>query len=662
MKPSLLFPEPNKLYNLLCDTLDLASMVSEIDDLIRFEDQLTYEDPNKEYRGQTVLHIAIARGEFFLIQKILKAIKSLGLEHLFSKCVTGNSPNYLCLLGETPLASAFIDGIINGETGHFSLLLENGADICQTNSKGDTVLHSIIRVSPMIDVNMLERLEEMLDIDKLAACTQMKNKEQCTPLQLAFNLPVVPMINWLIEKFHRRSVFFNGNRHIEAYNVTVLDSITHRVISAKPKDNESQRSAEDWSYKRATKPKVASGLEMMFANNFSSKDALDLMDVKCIRFLVNEKWMQERGIFLVFGIFYFLALMMVTAYSMNRKDNVNLTDSTAVNHGHIHNLDREHFFLFSTFALYLSSLIGVVAFLLSTTLLTSRLILKPNPITQTLHNLDYTVLFIIFTTSLMLDNILVFIKDRYHFEYNGELLLVSMIFGWSFATMFLRIFLSFGHLIDLIRQVIIRHILSFLCMTAIINISFATCFFDLMRYVKDDTGSFSENKNFSSMWRTLYTMFTVTLGLSEFDSVFNSRQSWFAVLLFIIFMVVVYLLILNFLIAVMTETCTRIFSRRNEQQIIHKLSSMLFIEDMFLLPILFLPPLPTLRVKGISRSVSYQSNQSSVDMSVVSDVSSDVTLLNGDSYSFLPSFELCFRRNATDIDRSKRFNTSLLYK
>ena len=106
MKPSLLFPEPNKLYNLVCDTLDLASMVSEIDDLIRFEDQLTYEDPNKEYRGQTVLHIAIARGEFFLIQKILKAIKSLGFgASVFQMCYRELSKLPL-LLGETPLASA----------------------------------------------------------------------------------------------------------------------------------------------------------------------------------------------------------------------------------------------------------------------------------------------------------------------------------------------------------------------------------------------------------------------------------------------------------------------------------------------------------------------------------------------------------------------------
>ena len=639
--------DPSVLYKLLCETEDLTSIGKVIVQLTNNTGQLAYEDNSKGHKGQTALHVAVARGEFFVIQAILNGIQEMGLEYLFSVCATGTSLNYISLLGETPLAAALIDEIMNGETGHFSLLLAHGADITQTNSRGDTVLHSIVRVATLTDINIPERLNNMLDIDQLERCSKIRNHEHCSPLQLAFKLPAVPMIHWLIEKFNRRSVFANGNSHIEAYNITELDTVTSRIVSAAPKEDDSKRACEDWIYKRTVKAPVPSGLEMMFANNFSSDDALGMMDIKCVKFLINEKWHQERWGYFVFGILYFMSLLLITIYSMDRKDNDQLTNSTPAKDILFHNLEWEQFSLFSKTSLCLSTLISFLTIILCTTMLISRLVLRTNPISHALHNLDYTLMFLCFTVFLCLDCLVIFVKSTHDFIYNGEFLLVSIIFGWSFSTIFLRIFLSLGHLIDLIRQVIIKHILSFICITTIINISFATCFFDLLRYVEDENGKLSKNENFQSFWRTLYTMFTVTIGLSEIESIFNTRNSWFAILLFILFMVIVYLLILNFLIAVMTETCTRIFARRNEQQILHKLSSMLFIEDTFLLP-LVLSPLTTLRVKGFP-TAGGERYQSSNGMSAGSDstLCTDVLMTKPTSgeHHYKPSFELCFRRN-----------------
>ena len=602
--------DPSSLYRLLCETEDLRPVMNGICHLVDYKNQLTYEDNTKEYKGQTVLHIAIARGteEPFILEIILGKINEKQLEYLLCKCATGTSPNYVSLLGETPLAAALIDEVINGQTGHFSLLLYHGADIKQINSKGDNILHSIVRITKLTDMNVPEILDEILASGviemypgKLEDCSRMPNGEYCTPLQLAFKLSAVSMVHWLIQKFHQRQIFVNGNSHIEAFNITELDTVTNRIVSATPKNgDDTKRGCEDWSYERTRKPHMPSGLEMMFANNFSSDDALDMMDIKCVKFLVKEKWKQERLIFFLFGIVYFVSLLLITVYSIYRKD-ANLSNISTVSQSSIHNLDPNKFSNFSKSLLYLSTVISILALVLCATMLIGRLILRPNPLSQMIHNIDYSVMFIAFAIMLFLDCLLVIIKINHEFEYNGELLLVSIVFGWSFSTMFLRISISLGHLIDLLRQVINTHIISFLCITAIINIAFAACFFDLMRYVEDENGNVTENENFQSFWRTMYTMFTVTLGLNELEAIFNSRNSWFTILLFIIFMIIVYLLILNFLIAVMTETCTRIFSRRNEQTTLHRLSSMLFIEDMFLLPVLFLSPLHTLRVKGVRK-------------------------------------------------------------
>ena len=420
--------DPSSLYRLLCETAKLGFMGGEILYLMHHENQLTYEDDSKEYKGQTALHIAIARGtEVSFVEKILDCMKEMELEYPFSKCAIGTSPNYACLLGETPLAAALIDEVMNGQTGHFSLLLYHGADIHQINSKGDSILHSIVRITKLTEINVPERLDEILAYEvtemyseKLQECSMMQNSEFCTPLQLAFKLSAVPMVHWLIKRFHHRQIFVNGNSHIEAYNITNLDTVTNRIVSATPKNgDDTKRGCEDWSYERTRKPHMPSGLEMMFANNFSSDDALDMMDIKCVKFLVGEKWKQEWLIFFLFGIVYSVSLLLITVYSIYRKD-VNLSNFNATRHGPIHNLDPNKFSQFSKASLYLSTIISILALVLSTTLLTGRLILKPNPLSQILHNIDYSVMFIAFAIMLFLDCLLVIVKINHEFEYNGE--------------------------------------------------------------------------------------------------------------------------------------------------------------------------------------------------------------------------------------------------
>ena len=537
-------------------------------------------------------------------------------------------------------------------------LIDQGADFMQKNANGDTVLHSIVRFSKRIDKCFPQRLTEILGHQeqreselskKLENCSKMENYEHCTPLQLAFKLSAVPMVHWIIETYYQRRIFVDDTSHLKAYCVTELDTVTNRIVSATPKDgDDTKRDRKDWIYKRAWKPNMSSGLEMMFANNFSSDDALGMMDIKCVQSLIREKWKQERLIMWIFGIIYFIVLGLTTVYSVDRKEKSISNYSIAIN-GSIHNVDSRIFSPLSNGLFYFSFVISIVALLLGISLLSCRFFLKANPCSQTLHNIDYTVMFLVFAITLCLDCICVFVLDSYH----GDFLLISLVFGWSFSTMFLRMNKHCGHLVDVLRQVMITHIFSFLCITLIINIAFGTCFFDLMRYVEDESGNVKDNENFRYFWRTVYTMFTVTIGLSEIGTIFESRNLWLAIVLFIIFMSLIYLLILNFLIAVMTETCTRIFSRRKEQINLHKLSSMLFIEDMFLLP-MYLPPLQKLRVKRISKQTSninsrkyHLSADSSHEEQMIERAHTTSDTPNADNQSdlYTPSFELCFKQD-----------------
>ena len=186
----LYISDPSSLYRLLCETEDFDDDVvqQEIKHLARYENQLTYKDISKEYYGQTALHIAFARTDLFPLKIILSGVKEMKLECIFSTCATGTSPKYTCFLGETPIAAALISNIMKNGTrdpgSTLDTLLDYGADVMQINSRGDTILHSIVRFSKLVDKDLTESLNKILESQKQNQRCHSHRMRACLKLSL----------------------------------------------------------------------------------------------------------------------------------------------------------------------------------------------------------------------------------------------------------------------------------------------------------------------------------------------------------------------------------------------------------------------------------------------------------------------------------------------
>ena len=67
---------------------------------------------------------------------------------------------------------------------------------------------------------------------------------------------------------------------------------------------------------------------------------------------------------------------------------------------------------------------------------------------------------------------------------------------------------------------------------------------------------------FATVGTTLMTMFKLMLGLSDVDVLYEAPEQWLAILLFVLYVLLTYSLMLNALIALMSNTCSIVSQNR----------------------------------------------------------------------------------------------------
>eukprot|EP00210_Caulerpa_lentillifera_P004984 g4758.t1 len=125
----------------------------------------------------------------------------------------------------------------------------------------------------------------------------------------------------------------------------------------------------------------------------------------------------------------------------------------------------------------------------------------------------------------------------------------SIIIYWKLLY-FAQAFKLSGPLVVMIRE-IVYDILVFLCLAGMILMGFSIAFFVIYRHV--------DHENFGSFRNSLSTMFIAILGDFDFTDYRDADHlSWLAVMLFVIYMLSMLIVLLNLLIAIMSDTYDRV--------------------------------------------------------------------------------------------------------
>ncbi|WAR05533.1 TRPV3-like protein [Mya arenaria] len=200
---------------------------------------------------------------------------------------------------------------------------------------------------------------------------------------------------------------------------------------------------------------------------------------------------------------------------------------------------------------------------------------KPNPYSCE----SYRWLMTLFSISLILDIALLMHSDL---EYEQYCLYISMIFGWLFVIFFLRVFKYFSFFGVFLQQVIFGDVIRFIFIFLLIILGFGTAM-----YMAVQGSSSTEDDGYSTFGKTLISMITLIAGLGDPPSFYDTRRPGICVAIFILYILMATVVILNALIAMMGTTCSELVGNvgnkhtHDRHWTFERLSVILFFESIF---------------------------------------------------------------------------------
>lgn len=558
---------------------------------------------SKEFLGQTALHISITKGN----AKATKTMLEIGQEKLPSNQMTtllqtkatGSRFVNTVMMGQLPLTVA----ALKGNKKIIKYLLKFGAELQNRNEEGDTVFHSLVKYAAIYPEKVIgiveivrylnEKVEfkipldenafEDIEIDEYRPISSfvwfLKNNENLTPLQLAAKHGVSKLFEEILNLkdiycFIREN---DGLFDVKEYDITEIDTVSNnrssRASNRKmfPSKKTTPENMEGVARKKVDQahdtqcmpcvgqccayPETESILEMLFTSDYESKDAYRIIELMPVKNIILMKWKRYQFFFGLLMLFHYVFVILLTTYSVyNVCISVNGNKTTT----------WENEFV-SAFR-WVSFCAGVLYFFIAISILITKIFKKRN----ILHNLEYIIPMMILAVSMIVD-VLWSIAE----EHDNIPLIVAVICGWWLNVFFLSPFKYFSFFTELIKRVIIGDLIRFGLVIVFILVSFSAAMFIAFRG--------TEKEDFASFSSTMMAMFKLGVGIEDISVISSARIPVVATVIFIVFTVFTYLLMLNALIAMMSQTCSLVLEEQYPQWRLQQLSVVLFIEDILCL-------------------------------------------------------------------------------
>ncbi|XP_052222253.1 transient receptor potential cation channel subfamily V member 5-like [Dreissena polymorpha] len=605
----------------------------------------TARKESQNYFGQTALHVAIAKGNIEIVEVLLSQVYSQSQSvraALLQQCASGDMFANTVMMGELPLSVAALT--FNEQM--IDLLLRNGAELERQNTKGETVLHSLIRYAaiypehaPEVHLTMEylhEKIISMSDSSIKSASMDhdqnskyfvwfIPNHQNQNPLQLSASLSQPDIFEFILRL---RNVYCFLNNHDglfdeKSYDITDIDTIaTEKWAMEQTQKHERLKryvaptNAEGVSREKFSpqttiscdpfalfrRQKRKSVLETMF--DIKSSSAFEFIQQDIVHHVIKTKWLTYRYFYYAWGLFHLLFMVALTIYGVYRAEtyedilpqdgNISTTTSVSMTTKSNPTLEQQGFL---NVFMWIYLVVGILYFLQELFHLFFRV--KSYELVQLvniLHNGIYRIILTMFSVCLVLDVIV----TRSITNYENHTLMIALITGWWFTMFFTRAYKKFSFFTVMIQKIIFGDMIRFSLLILVMLIAFTTALHMTFK------GSTTSNTNLVSFQHTMLLMFKLMLGLGEIEELYEARRPWIAVTLFVIFVILTYVLMLNALVAMMSQTCTLVSENRHVQWRVQQLSIIMFFEGI----------LPPFMKKQVGKNVEvdrYDQNTRTID-------------------------------------------------
>ncbi|KAK7115702.1 hypothetical protein V1264_001524 [Littorina saxatilis] len=528
------------------------------------------------------------------------------------------------MMGELPLSIA----ALTFEEDMVKLLLHDfKAKIHHTNSAGDTVFHSLIRYSHLYPqketqaVKMMTYLHHFLlyeieatDGDELARQVWMiQNNTGFTALKMAALFSQSEAFNFI---FNLKGVYCHLGEHDGLFNhllydITEIDpaasSFLTRQLEKEKKQKKNQVGPAEQIRKQKSdlKPKAPpegvnktskthkgsylKGPELEYKDRTTSvleivceteeaEKAFKILNTYVMRnVLAEEKWQKYRLWFYGCWFCHVVIMVCITTLAVYKARVISYADDTesasaTTSASLVSDRDKR---VEKNFVVGMS----IVTFLVAVWLLVLegvRWRRRQQPLKLLLphHNGLYRLLLLVMAVSIVIDSVWNWVRllteDRLS---NNYFLILALLSGWWFTSFFLRPFQEFSFFTVMIQRVLFGDMFRFFTVILLEFVAFSAAM-----YITFLRSPGVPPLQFQDVGRTALTMFKLMLGLEELDIFYEAHDPWLAILLFVFYVLVTYTLMLNALIALMSNTCSVVSKEKESHWLLQKLSVLLFIE------------------------------------------------------------------------------------
>lgn len=592
-----MYQSPDKqgetLLHLAIKSLDDIALVTNLSEMCP-DLLLMSREQSSIFHGQTALHMAITKSNKEAIQEMLRVgirYKKKEMSTLLHIRATGSRFVNTVMMGQLPLTVA----ALTGNTDIVDVLLEFGADLNIQNEEEDTVLHSLVKYAATYPekvitiIQMMQHINQKLEnkhrIDSStfdhfgndmhrkanSFLWLVKNKESLTPLQLSAKHGVTELFE---EILNLKNVYCyisanDGLFDVKEYDITEIDTVS--VINLAQSHKQSKSIPENfdgiarnivqsnqtncafcWSY-----PETESILEMLFNSDYDSKDAYRIIELPPVQNIIKMKWNRYNKCFISWMILHYVSMILLTMYSVY---NVELRIPSVQGNNTTTSQSVVCFFQWYSFSV--GSIYGFIVCCLMIAKFR-----KKNVFNYFFHNMEYIFPMLILSVTMVIDVLWSLIE-----EHDNIPLIIALICGWWLNVFFLSPFQKFSFFTELIKRVITGDLLRFGLVILFGLFSFTAGMYIVFRG--------TDEEDFSSYGRTMMAMFKLGIGIDDIGVLYSARIPWVAISIFTVFTTFTYILMLNALIAMMSQTCSRVSEERFPQWRIQQLSIILVIEDL----------------------------------------------------------------------------------